>query len=138
MAPFAAPAAARQGLDRLTWLGSRVRPRDWAAWCGAAGLAPPAAPPLLFESTSLAIQAALEGLGAVICTPDFVEEEVRRRRLRRLSPVSAATGDHYWLLQPPGAPRAGGEALRDWLLDEVAALPRGGARKIVPSALSSG
>ncbi|MDP3417514.1 MAG: LysR family transcriptional regulator [Falsiroseomonas sp.] len=128
VAPFAAPAAARQGLDRLTWLGSRVRPRDWGSWCDAAGRALPATPPLLFESTSLAIQAALEGLGAVICTPDFVEEEVRRRRLRRLSPISAATGDHYWLLQPPGAPRAGGEALRDWLLDEVAALPRGAAR----------
>jgi LysR family glycine cleavage system transcriptional activator len=138
VAPYAAPSAARLGLARLTLLGSRVRPRDWACWCATAGLdAPLAAPvaPLLFESSSLAIQAALEGLGAVISPPGFVEEDVRRRRLKRLSPVLAATGDHYWLLLPPGAARDRGEAFRDWLLEEVAAMAR---ERPSPPALSSG
>ncbi len=116
VAPFAARRAPLEGMTRL---GSRMRPRDWAQWCDAAGLPRPAAPPLLFESTTLAIQAAAEGLGAVICTPVFVEEEVRRRRLVRLSRIEAPTGDHYWLLLPPGAVQARGEAFRDWLLDEV-------------------
>ncbi|MGK7866031.1 LysR family transcriptional regulator [Falsiroseomonas sp. E2-1-a20] len=134
VAPYAAPGAARLGLGQLTLLGSRVRPRDWACWFAAAGLPIPAAPPLLFESSSLAIQAALEGLGAVISPPGFVEEDVRRRRLRRLSPVLAATGDHYWLLLPPGAARDRGDAFWDWLLDEVAAMPM---ETPSPPALSS-
>ncbi|MGG5889355.1 LysR family transcriptional regulator [Falsiroseomonas sp. HC035] len=134
VAPYAAPGAARLGLGQLTLLGSRVRPRDWACWFAAAGMAAPAAPPLLFESSSLAIQAALEGLGAVISPPGFVEEDVRRRRLKRLSPVLAATGDHYWLLLPPGAARDRGEAFRDWLLEEVAAMAR---ETPSPPALSS-
>jgi LysR family glycine cleavage system transcriptional activator len=134
VAPFAAPGAARLGLARLTLLGSRVRPRDWACWCAAAEMAAPAAP-LLFESSSLAIQAALEGLGAVISPPSFVEEDVRRRRLKRLSPVLAATGDHYWLLLPPGTARDRGAAFRDWLLEEVAAMA---GERPSPPALSSG
>ena len=116
VAPFAAKRGALAG---MTLLGSRVRPRDWTQWHDAAGLPRPAAPPLLFESTTLAIQAAAEGLGAVICPPAFVEEEVRRRRLVRLSKVEAATGDHYWLLLPPGPAQPRGEAFREWLLEEV-------------------
>jgi LysR family glycine cleavage system transcriptional activator len=134
VAPYAAPGAAATGLSRLTLLGSRVRPRDWVCWHAAAGLPAPAAPPLLFESSSLAIQAALEGLGAVISPPGFVEEDVRRRRLKRLSPVLAATGDHYWLLLPPGAARDRSDAFRDWLLEEVAAMP---VETPSPPALSS-
>jgi LysR family glycine cleavage system transcriptional activator len=121
IAPFAAPTALRRdGAAGLTKLGSRVRPRDWAVWCAAQGQEPPAAPPLLFESTSLAIQAAMEGLGAVICPPDFVAGETRRGRLRRLPGDEAETGDHYWLLLPPGRPRRQAEAFREWLLEEAA------------------
>lgn len=116
VAPF---AARRAGLAGMSLLGSRVRPRDWALWHQAAGLPPPAAP-LLFESTTLAIQAAAEGLGAVICSPAFVAEEVRRRRLVRLSRTEAPTGDHYWLMLPPGTPTPRAAALRDWLLAEAA------------------
>ncbi len=120
LAPFAAPGALRrQGVAGLTRLGSRVRPRDWGAWSAAQDQPMPAAPPLLFESTSLAIQAALEGLGAVICPPDFVTEEVRRRRLVRLPGRVAAPGDQYWLLLPPGRQRPESLAFRDWLLGEA-------------------
>jgi LysR family glycine cleavage system transcriptional activator len=120
LAPFATPAALRRnGAAGLTRLGSRVRPGDWAAWQAAQGRAGPAAPPLLFESTSLAIQAALEGLGAVICPPAYVAEEIRRRRLVRLPGREAATGDHYWLLLPPGRGRPEAAAFRDWLVAEA-------------------
>ena len=117
VAPYAAPAAARNGLAGLTLLGSRARPVDWAIWHGEAA-APTA--PLLFESTTLAIGAAIEGLGAVITPPVFVTEEVRRRRLRPLGPT-AATGDYYWLLLPCGVARPEALAFRAWLLEEVAA-----------------
>jgi LysR family glycine cleavage system transcriptional activator len=123
VAPFAAPARAREPRDlgKLALLGSRVRPHDWNTWCAARGHAEPAVAPLLFESTSLAIGAALEGLGAVICSPDFVAEEMRRRRLVPLFPGEdgVPAGDHYWLLLPPGAPRARALAFRTWLLEEM-------------------
>lgn len=122
VAPFAAPALAgparhRRDLGEMRLLGSRVRPQDWAIWLAAQGRGT-ATPPLLFESTSLAIQAALEGLGAVICTPAFVTEDVRRRRLVPLAPGAVASGDHYWLILPP-APRPEALAFRDWLREAV-------------------
>lgn len=130
VAPFASPGlAARIGrrIDPLevpgvSALGSRVRPRDWAAWRAAAGLPPSTVPPLLFESTSLAIQAALEGLGVVICPPAYVAEDLRRRRLRRVSTLPPApTGDHYWLLLPPGTARPAVRAFAAWLRAEAEA-----------------
>lgn len=135
VAPFAAPALARthSGVAGLTLLGSRVRREDWRTWFAAQGEPPPATAPLLYESTTLAIQAALEGLGAVICTPGFVAPEMRRRRLVRLARGVVPTGDHYWLVLPPVAPRPEALAFRSWLLEEIAteaehagAAPRGG------------
>jgi LysR family glycine cleavage system transcriptional activator len=121
LAAFATPAALRRaGPAGLTRLGSRVRPRDWAMWDAAQGGDPPAASPLLFESTSLAIQAALEGLGAVICPPPFVADEIRRRRLLRLPGQEAETGDVYWLMLPPGRCPPSVAAFRDWLVAEAA------------------
>ena len=121
LAAFAPPAALRRaGPAGLTRLGSRVRPRDWALWDAAQGGDQPAASPLLFESTSLAIQAALEGLGAVVCPPPFVADEMRRRRLVRLPGREAETGDVYWLMLPPGRCPASVAAFRDWLLAEAA------------------
>jgi LysR family transcriptional regulator, glycine cleavage system transcriptional activator len=123
VAPFAAPAVAQahRGVAGLILLGSRVRAKDWDTWFAAQGEPPPASAPLLFESTTLAIQAALEGLGAVICSPGFVAPEVRRRRLVRLARHAVPTGDHYWLLLPPAAPRPQAQAFRAWLLEEIAA-----------------
>jgi LysR family glycine cleavage system transcriptional activator len=119
IAPFAAPSLADaprpdDGLPgRL--LGSRVRAGDWMRWQRHAGHAT-GLTPLLFESTTLAIQAALEGLGTVICSPVFVQEELRAGRLRALSADSVMAGDCYWLILPPGRI---GPALRifaDWLV----------------------
>jgi hypothetical protein len=59
-------------------------------------------------------------LGAVICTPGFVAPELRRRRLVRLARDAVPTGDHYWLLLPPTAPRPQALAFRSWLLEEIA------------------
>jgi LysR family transcriptional regulator, glycine cleavage system transcriptional activator len=123
VAPFAAPALAgrRRSLAGLTLLGSRVRPADWTTWFAAQEEAVPAAVPLVFESTTLAIQAAVEGLGVVICSPAFVAAELRRRQLVRLTPQAVPTGDHYWLLLPPTAPRLQAVAFQSWLLEEIAA-----------------
>lgn len=126
IAPFAAPVLVK-GWKRGTALpgrplGSKVRAEDWRIWYRHAGT-PPGPAPLFFESTTLAIQAALEGLGTVICPPDFVREEMRTGRLLPLTGESVLAGDSYWLILPQGRI---GPALRtfvDWLLHEAAVEP---------------
>lgn len=124
VAPFAAPAVALAWGDgsvasgRL--LGSKVRAQDWPRWLRAHGLHVPA-PPLLFESTTLAIQAALEGLGIVICTPGFVQDDVREGRLVGLPGRTLVTGDHYWLILPSGRRSTPLRIFSDWLVKQSAA-----------------
>jgi LysR family transcriptional regulator, glycine cleavage system transcriptional activator len=118
IAPFAAPALAGGAAPRRL-LGSRVRPRDWAVWHRHAGL-PDHTAPLLFESTTLAIQAAVEGLGVVICSPGFVREEVRTGRLVPLAEGAAMTGDCYWLVLPQGRISPSLQLFADWLVQEAA------------------
>ncbi|MBS7791659.1 LysR family transcriptional regulator [Roseococcus sp. SDR] len=125
IAPFAAPALAaslRGGLDQVQGgrlLGSKARARDWAIWQRHAGLAGTPVP-LLFESTTLAIQAALEGLGVVICSPGLVREEVRAGRLVALAEAAAMTGDSYWLVLPQGRISPSLRLFADWLVQEAA------------------
>lgn len=124
IAPFARPdlAVSGAGEDALPGrlLGSKVRARDWATWHRHAGLAGSPSP-LLFESTTLAIQAALEGLGTVICPPGFVLADVRAGRLVALSGDSATAGDCYWLVLPQGRISASLQVFADWLVREATA-----------------
>jgi LysR family glycine cleavage system transcriptional activator len=119
IAPYAAPAIARKAAGGLppagvSLLGSRIRPRDWAIWAAAKGARLPS-DQVLFASTSLAIQAALEGLGAVIAPPAFVGEDLRRRRLQALAPGAVPTGERYWLLLPPRPRPEVAGAFASWL-----------------------
>ena len=95
IAPHATPevaAAARTDFGRATLLSSLARPRDWAMWAAARGVdLPPRS--IAFESTSLAIQAALLGIGLVICAPMLVEDDLQHGRLVALDPVAAETED---------------------------------------------
>ncbi len=121
IAPFATPAlaaAARGGLAGATLLASLARPRDWAIWAAARGAELPARV-VSFESTSLAIQAALQGIGVVIAAPMLVEEEVRHGRLVALDPVPVETEDYYWLLLPPGRVRPDAVLFSGWLMREI-------------------
>ncbi|EFH10294.1 LysR substrate-binding domain-containing protein [Pseudoroseomonas cervicalis] len=126
ISPFAAPSLLRGGAEpwpaAARLLGSKVRAGDWDLWLRQSGLAA-AQPPLLFESTTLAIQAAMEGLGIVICSPSFVREEVESGRLLALSETAIDTGDRYWLFLPRGRV---GEALgtfAEWLVEEAESGP---------------
>lgn len=122
VAPFAAPAlacaATADGMPPpgAPLLGSRVRPGDWQVWAAARGLAAPPAAPSLFASTSLAVQAALEGLGVVIAPPVFVAGDVAAGRLARLAGDAVPTGDRYWLLLPARARPEVAGAFAAWLL----------------------
>lgn len=122
--PFAAPDLARSlsaggaHLQGARLLGSKVRARDWVIWHRHAGLRGEPAP-LLFESTTLAIQSALQGLGVVICSPGLVREELRGRRLVALSDGLAMTGEGYWLVLPHGRISPPLQLFADWLVQEA-------------------
>ncbi|MEJ1979141.1 MAG: hypothetical protein WDN49_26455 [Acetobacteraceae bacterium] len=102
-------------------LGSKVQPDYWTIWSAASGVPLPGKP-LLFESTSMAVQAAIEGpWGPSSCRrPSY-----RRKRSSTGSSAStrmrSPTGEYYWLLLPPGRLRPDVLAFRDWLNEESTA-----------------
>jgi len=123
IAPYVAPSLASRvgqfGFDGLTLLGSHARPHDWALWFQKRGLSISAAP-VLFESTMLAVQAALEGLGVVIVSPNLVRDDVQQKRLSSIAPTIVKTSSYFWLLLPLGTPRREAADFRIWLLEEIA------------------
>lgn len=135
--PQLAEEARRHGLRNLTLLGSKVTPEHWSIWAKAAGVAIPATP-LLFESTSLAIQAALEGMGAVIAPLLLVQNDLRAGRLVALAPEAVPTGERYWLILPSGSARPEAHDFCKWLLEEVAAEAPCDGRIQIPSIILPG
>jgi LysR family glycine cleavage system transcriptional activator len=123
VAPFATRAVAKSvkaaGFGGVTLLGSTASPQHWKLWAAAAGIAAVPAP-AIFETTALAVQAAIEGMGAVIVAPVLVTDDVRKRRLVMLSRVVAETDHYYWFVLPRGTPRAAALDFRTWLLAETA------------------
>ena len=120
VAPFAIPSLSGPWRPEQPLLGSKVRQDDWPMWLHANGIGQ-AAQPLLFESTTLAIQAALEGLGIVICAPGYVRGEVGAGRLVALPGQALLTGDCYWLSLPGGRIDAPLQTFADWLVNEASA-----------------
>ncbi|MFC7738568.1 LysR substrate-binding domain-containing protein [Roseomonas sp. GCM10028921] len=121
VAPFAIPAVARAwypGQPGHQLLGSKVRRLDWPMWLRANRMTTETKP-LLFESTTLAIQAALEGLGIVICAPGYVRGEVTSGHLIALPGEALRTGDYYWLVLPGGRIDASLQIFADWLTIEA-------------------
>ncbi|MFH5927121.1 LysR substrate-binding domain-containing protein [Roseomonas xinghualingensis] len=130
VAPFAIPPLAgswRPDRPEHPLLGSKVRPHDWPMWLRANGIEGEAKP-LLFESTTLAIQAALEGLGTVICAPGYVRGEVGAGRLVGLSGQVLQTQECYWLILPNGRIDGPLKTFADWLVREAFAEAAGQMR----------
>jgi LysR family glycine cleavage system transcriptional activator len=119
VAPSLSDEVRRHGLRNLTLLGSKVTPEHWGIWTKAAGVSLPGSP-LLFESTSLAIQAALEGMGAVIAPLLVVQNDLRDGRLVSLATEAVPTGERYWLILPTGSVRRQAHDFCQWLLEEIA------------------
>ncbi|MBP0493966.1 LysR substrate-binding domain-containing protein [Pararoseomonas indoligenes] len=123
VAPFATPSLARSWRSERReqqLLGSKVRQSDWPMWLRENRIRWEAKP-LLFESTTLAIQAALEELGVVICAPGYVRAELAAGQLVALPGRVLRTGDCYWLTLPGGRIDAALQTFADWLVEQAAA-----------------
>jgi len=108
-------------LAQHTLLHSLVRPNDWTDWCAAAG-APEvdAQRGLRFESSSLAYQAAHEGLGVAIGQMALVIEDIESGRL--IAPFDFVHDNNtaYYLTYLENAPENSRlTEFRNWILAEA-------------------
>ena len=105
------------------------RPDDWRMWLRAAGVegVDPAAGPV-FESVPVALEAALNHIGMVIADRQILARDLADGRLVEPFDVHMPSTAGYYLVYPPGSaedPRL--RAFRDWMREEIAEMPGGGA-----------
>lgn len=130
LAPYASPSwAARHGpvIDTATPAAALIHhttvPEAWPAWCAQAGTPMPrGADGPRHDLMSMALHAALAGLGVALLPPFMTGEALSAGRLVRLSPVAWCAERGYWLVMPPElADRPALAAFRRWLLAQARA-----------------
>jgi DNA-binding transcriptional LysR family regulator len=96
---------------------------EWPVWLRAAGVAgfdPRRGP--VFDSTKIAVQAAIDGLGVAIGGPALFADDIAAGRLFQPFPLTVGNGKAYWMVTPGGAAeRPKVRAFRQWILAEAAA-----------------
>lgn len=117
------PLPPTENLEKHTFLHSRYRRLDWEEWLQAAGLADiKPVQELTFKGSSLAYQAAAEGMGIVIVQRLLVEEEFKSGRLVAPFPISAQRSKGICMVgrgERMDDPRVA--IFRNWLEKEAAA-----------------
>jgi DNA-binding transcriptional LysR family regulator len=109
-------------LRRVTLLQT-TGDEDWPIWLRAAGVTgidETKGP--LFDSTKIAVQAAIDGLGVAIGAPKLFADDVAAGRLFQPFPLAVGNGKAYWTVAPENsADRPKVQAFRDWICAEAAA-----------------
>ena len=96
---------------------------DWKIWLGGAGLdaAAPRRRATVFDSTRLAVEAAMEGLGLAVGAPYLFDSQIASGRLVQPLDLVVPTGKAYWFVcRKADAERPTLKALCAWLLEETA------------------
>jgi DNA-binding transcriptional LysR family regulator len=95
---------------------------EWPIWFAAAGVATTAVTRgPIFDSTKIAVQAAIDGLGVVMGPPALFADDIAAGRLFQPFALAVETGKSYWFVVPENAAdRPKVKAFRDWIFDEVA------------------
>ena len=96
--------------------------RDWPIWLQAAGVSGiDADKGPLFDSTKIAVQAAIDGLGVAIGSPDLFVDDTAAGRLFQPFPLTVGNGKSWWLVTAEGtAERPKVKAFREWICAEAA------------------
>ena len=103
-------------------LRAEDRASDWPLWFQAMGITVPTDQRTLnFQSSNLAIQAAIEGLGVILAEPVEIAEELQTGRLVQPldSSLAIATRGYYFYAMPDLGSAAPVAHLRDWLREEL-------------------
>lgn len=128
--PVCAPALVQVGglhrpqdLRRCTLLYSMVRERDWAEWLAAnrcAHLKP--LQEIRLESSALAYEAALRGLGVAMGIRVLVDRDLEQGRLVAPFPQAHMLTDAYYVVRPKArSPSVALQRFRTWLAEALAA-----------------
>jgi LysR family glycine cleavage system transcriptional activator len=128
--PVCAPRLARRrplkepaDLGRHVWLFADARPADWETWLAAAGvrgLAP--ARTLRFDHSSLALEAAADGMGVAMGPLAMVRNELEAGSLvAPFAGLAAPTPGYYSICTRTHADDPKIVAFRDWLESEGSA-----------------
>lgn len=98
---------------------------DWEIWLRAAGVRDvPSSHGPKFDSTKIAVEAAIDGLGVAIGQASLYAEDIAAGRLFQPFPLAVGNGKAYWLVHPASAqdtPKV--RAFRDWILTEIGPAP---------------
>jgi DNA-binding transcriptional LysR family regulator len=95
---------------------------EWPVWLRAAGVEgidPTRA--TLFESTKVAVQATIDGLGVAVGSPYLFADDLAAGRLFQPFALIVSSGKGYWLVTPEAmAERPKIKAFREWIAAEAA------------------
>lgn len=126
LAPVCTPDVAAQlgaadSLRQATLIYSSNRPNDWANWMDATSMGTLYGKSLLqFPNSSLAIDAAINGVGVALSQVDLVRSELNSGALVTPFEFQWKTGRSYFLLSPLKRDlSAAAETFRIWLEDWV-------------------
>ncbi len=94
---------------------------EWSIWLSAAGVAGVnATKGPLFDSTKMAVQAAIDGLGVAIGAPQLFADDIAAGRLFQPFPLAVRNDKAHWLVYPEAsAERLKVKAFRRWITEEV-------------------
>ena len=113
---------------------------DWQLWLQAIGLdaKSPRKRSTVFDSTRLAVEAAMEGLGLALGAPYMFATQIASGRLVQPLDVTVPAGKAYWFVcRKADTDRPTVKALRDWLVEETAPQRAAFARLTPPASLRS-
>jgi DNA-binding transcriptional LysR family regulator len=111
----------------------------WEMWLAAAGVKlPEGTAATILDTSQLAVQGALGGLGVAIVNPDFFRDEIESGRLLRPFALRVDAKSGYYLVYPQDrAERPKIKAFRDWILGQAAAFMAESRRPFRPAPASS-
>lgn len=94
---------------------------SWPAWFRSLGVTPPSDRGLMFDDSSLMLEAAAQGFGAALARSNLAQNYLRSGRLVRPVPDAVECAfSYYFVCRADVARRAEIGQLRDWLLAQCA------------------
>ena len=111
-----------EDLKRVPFIDMTYDP-EWAIWLRAVGMGDFKPKRVLtFDSTMIAVEAAMEGAGVAVGPPQLFREELASGRLFQPFPQIVDSGKAWWFVCPPASVnRPKTKAFEEWLIEELSA-----------------
>lgn len=115
------PLARPTDLQHHMLLHTMVRLDDWPNWLAAAGIRSDwTRHGYSFESSGMAYEAAIRGVGVAIAVKDFVLDDIKDGRLVAPFDMALSTPYSYWLVYPPRkTAKPSVTVFQAWILEEA-------------------